>query len=88
MVIDRGKAVMGYSDFVCTNDRFYAIYVGLPFDGNQLEGNEIHVFNMEGTLLEKIIVDHKLVYLSIDEKSRLLYGVQRNHFPKIYKIAL
>ncbi len=84
MVIDPKNAIMGYGDVALTNDKIFALFVGLPFEGNQLEGKEIHVFNMQGELLDVFILDRKLFSITYDEKNKRLYGIQLSPFPEIY----
>jgi hypothetical protein len=89
MVLDEETAIVGYVDTDVTNNKIFALYAGHLFrDGYRMEGKEIHIFNIQGELIEKIILDQYLTNICYDEKSNVIYGISKSPMPAIYKFQL
>lgn len=85
---DKKDAITGYMDIALTNDKIIALYSGIPLEQNEFDCKFLHVFSMKGELLETVILDHKLVRITLDAKNNRLYGIQFSPIPEIYMYQL
>lgn len=77
-----------YSDSRLTDQYIYGLYLSQPEKNRRYHsGNEeIHIFDWEGNPVMKIVVAENIMFFTVDEKNKCLYGLTSDE--KIYKYDL
>jgi hypothetical protein len=82
----------GYVDLVAAGDRLYALFSGhtrAERPGRANFGQQVHVFDWEGRLVQVMELDEPVLSLAVEEEERTLYTVRHDPQPAIvrYRIA-
>ncbi len=76
----------GYIDIAVTSGRIYGLYSGRTRAGNRGRANfgqQIHVFDWSGELIEVTDVERDLIAIAVDADDSLLYGVSHDPAPMV-----
>lgn len=74
---------IAYGSYPCVSeDNIYALCFNSPFDSDILP--EIHVFDWEGNLEKRILLDTYIDIFVIDAANDILYGINTNHADTLY----
>ena len=81
---------MGYLSASFGDNQIYALYSGEYDSQDEIAsyGKEIHIFNYNGELKKKVIIDIPAFQLDVDEKSETLYILSHLPEPIIRKYNL
>jgi hypothetical protein len=84
MVLNSKKAIMGYIDVSLSQNKIYALYSGRnlnEYKENASYGNTIHVFNLNGNLLNVYKTEEDLIGIAVDVNDTKMFAIQ--HKPKV-----
>lgn len=86
----KNKTPMGYLSASFGDNQIYALYSGEYDSQDEIAsyGKEIHIFNYNGELKKKVIIDIPAFQLDVDEKSETLYILSHLPEPIIRKYNL
>lgn len=76
----------GYLDVALLPDRIVALYSGrtrAEHAGNANVGDEVHVFDGDGSLVRRFRLDHETLTLAVSPDGRRLYTMRRNPTPAL-----
>ncbi|MBO3700405.1 BF3164 family lipoprotein [Roseivirga sp. E12] len=86
LAIDPKETHHGYMDVYVGEQFVYGLFSGKKWDGNPNGKelcNEIYVFNKEGYVVEKLVLDQLIRSITVDEKNGYIYGVSASELPDI-----
>lgn len=81
----------GYVDLVAAGDRLYALFSGrtrAERPGRANFGEQVHVFDWEGRLVQVVELDEPALSLAVEEDGRTLYAVRHDPEPAIVRYRL
>ena len=69
------NSVMGYLSAYVGNNYVYALYSGVPENINEIAtyGNEIHIFDNEGNMVDRIKIEKSAFSLVVDESEGKIF---------------
>jgi hypothetical protein len=88
LVMDSQKIRFGYIHAAATDRLIFALYSGRSRDdspGKANFGEDIHVFDWSGNLLQAFKLDHDVLTIAIDQKGEILYAIR--HYPTVALLA-
>ncbi|GAB2616864.1 BF3164 family lipoprotein [Belliella aquatica] len=90
LLYDSNQTNIAFTAIASTNQNIYAIYYGKNV--TELENPSqcnLLVFDWKGKLKENIALDHPLNFITVDQKNKILYGLNpMNEDNPIYKLKL
>jgi hypothetical protein len=90
LLYDSDQTNIAFTAIATTEDYIYAIYYGKNVNDleNPTECNLL-IFDWKGTLKKNIVLDHPLNFITVDQKNKVLYGLNpMNEDNPIYKLKL
>lgn len=81
----------GYVDLAAAGDRLYALFSGrtrAERPGRANFGQQVHVFDWEGTLRSMIDLDEPVLSLAVTPDGRTLYAVRHDPVPAVFRFRL
>ena len=83
------KEMEGYLSATYSNEEVYALYCGVPeSDGLATYGQEVHVFDLNGNIKRKLILDTPAFQIAVDEGATTLFALCHEPDPCVKKYAL
>ena len=75
---DTRNSRYGYIDVSISNNKIYGLYDGgLVARENTFRSNEVHVYDMKGILIEKLILDQYVRSIGVNNEETQLYAISR-----------
>lgn len=85
------KFRFGYIDVDAASERVYALFSGKRFHDHPqtaYTGNQVHVFDWDGSLLRVLMLDADLFAITVDDEERQLYGTRLDPYPQLMSYPL
>jgi hypothetical protein len=77
---DTKKSRYGYIDISVSNDKIYGLYDGgLVGRENTFKSKIIHVYDMNGILLEQLLLDHYVKSIGVNDEETQIYAISEEH---------
>jgi len=88
LVMDNQNTRFGYIDAAVTDRFMFTLYSGRSrkdFPGKANFGEDIHVFDWAGNLLQVFKLDNDVLAITVDQKAEILYAIR--HYPTVALLA-
>lgn len=89
------KGIMGFSDIQITDNYIYTVFHGRTFKeiikdpNNTLDGGEyIHIYNLNGEPICRLVLDHAIYGIDVDEENKIIWATDVNSEEQILKFQL
>ena len=81
---DNQETTIAYINVSVNDDKVYALFSGTKIsEKDYYKGDEIHIFDYDGTHLLKLKLDQKVRHISVDESNEKLYAIKVEESGKV-----